>query len=81
MTPGARTETAFGRVEGAVAGVGRQRDFWVPGKDLFLDLAGGDKGVCFLLIKRRGETGKNSQMKKQKDNRGYTAKKSQSNHS
>lgn len=53
---------------------GRQRDFWVLGKDLFLDLAGGDKGACFIIIKCRGETGKDQTDKKQKD-KGYTTKK------
>lgn len=79
-TPAAREEAVFGGAGGAAAGKGRQRAFWVPGRDLLLDLAGGDKGVCFLLINCRGETGEEQPDEKQKDSRGYTAKKSQSNH-
>lgn len=53
-TPEVWTEATFGRIEEAVVGTGRQRDFWVLGKDLFLDLAGGDKGACFIITKCRG---------------------------
>ena len=34
-----------------MVGTGVQRDFWVPGKGPFLDLAGGHKGVYFIIIK------------------------------
>lgn len=55
----------MGKTEKAVVATGRQRHFWVPGKDLFLNLAGGDKGVCFI-IKCRGETGKDQPDEKAK---------------
>lgn len=58
-----------------MVGTGRQRDYWVLGKDPFLDLAGGNNGACFIIINCRGETGKDQPDKKQKDNKDYTTKK------